>query len=412
MRCVSRGQWSPRSLGLARAAGRVGLAGLAVLALAAPAQEPAVLSTRIWAPDCEVLYADEARGDISELCDGPGGYRLVVHESDLRQSVDVVTPAGEAFPLGFWHHVTPLFSHLEERVRWQVDGTGSPRGLLLRLHTGGDFDREGAPAAPIDLAVRLGEDGVCLVGERSGASPADDPLVWFRSVLDNACRYGVPAQAALVELHELQAGDRGCYLLVADERPGGHGLLGVPSLCQQRESLVGRPVYLTYLREWIASPRCEGDPACDEFNEESVVSRVTVLASETCPTNAVPVFACDALRACWDRNTATLAVTLPGGRVSFAGRELTGGAVPFAGGGGTWLTGTRGDVRYTLFSAIGRWGVDGQAREVAGLDVSSASDARRRHVCATPPESLLGPAWYQEEGFAESSQDYEFIDGL
>ena len=64
------------------------------------------------------LNADE--GWSTQRCPGTAGYTLLVHEGDLRQSVDVVAPGGAVYPLDFWSVITSAFSSVGPRAEWRV----------------------------------------------------------------------------------------------------------------------------------------------------------------------------------------------------------------------------------------------------------------------------------------------------
>ncbi|MFN2510121.1 MAG: hypothetical protein ABR568_01610 [Pyrinomonadaceae bacterium] len=59
---------------------------------------------------CRTIEVVKETGDTTQACPGIGGYKLLVLEGDLRQSITVVTPGGDNHPLDFWPVITGAFS--------------------------------------------------------------------------------------------------------------------------------------------------------------------------------------------------------------------------------------------------------------------------------------------------------------
>lgn len=86
---------------------------------------------------CQILTSilDEAGGYESE-CRGVGGYKLRLIEGDLRQTIDVVVPGGEKFPLEFWN-VSSAFSSVGDKAEWRMRGK-IPIALIVRFNANRD----------------------------------------------------------------------------------------------------------------------------------------------------------------------------------------------------------------------------------------------------------------------------------
>lgn len=149
---------------------------LFALALAACSQEQPTEETPTAAPapeatvagrafeytslkDCPVLEsnAEEAGYFLSE-CLGKAGYKLRVIESDLRQTVEVVSPGGQATALDLAAVTGGGFSRLGDTVEWRGvtrDGALVPDALILRHAV--VTDPEGKNEVSYLVAVKLTE---------------------------------------------------------------------------------------------------------------------------------------------------------------------------------------------------------------------------------------------------------------
>ena len=82
---------------------------------------------------CKTLELDEeGGGSYKGECAGVGGYKLHVLEGDLRQSVDIIDPAGKAHQLRFWEHFGG-FSAVGPRAEWRIKNR-QPIALIVRLN--------------------------------------------------------------------------------------------------------------------------------------------------------------------------------------------------------------------------------------------------------------------------------------
>lgn len=81
--------------------------------------------------------------------------------------------------------------------------------------------------------------------------------------------------------------------------------------------------------------------------------------------------------------------------------HFRGGTLMYSGGGGAFISFTRGVYTYTVFTAIGRgWG------HKEGVVV--ASGTRRVYLpCRVPADSLLGDDWFGRAGIPAAAMDFE-----
>lgn len=73
---------------------------------------------------------DEGGSYVGE-CRGVGGYKVRLSEGDIRQTLDVITPARKKFELNFWGFYGG-FSSIGERIEWRTK-SGVPVALIARF---------------------------------------------------------------------------------------------------------------------------------------------------------------------------------------------------------------------------------------------------------------------------------------
>lgn len=93
-----------------------------------------------------------------------------------------------------------------------------------------------------------------------------------------------------------------------------------------------------------------------------------------------------------------------------AAQAAVGGTVAFSGGGGAWLRFTVGDIRSTVYTAIGRFGPNGETVERAGMVAHRAGKEIASLKCTGRPVSLLGPDWFERAGVTSGGQDFDLPD--
>ncbi len=81
---------------------------------------------------CRTIESDtDGTGWYRGLCAGVAGYRLELTESDLRQSITVVSPAKKKYGLGFTK-ITGAFSSVGAKAEWRLKGK-TPIALIVRF---------------------------------------------------------------------------------------------------------------------------------------------------------------------------------------------------------------------------------------------------------------------------------------
>ena len=109
-----------------------------VCAVCASAQANRSVYTNLGEKSCKTIRTDSSEaGSYEGICPGVGGYKLQVEEGDLRQNIQVVTPAGKKHSLNLWAVVGSSFSSLGDKAEWRVrtqKGKVVPVALIVRYN--------------------------------------------------------------------------------------------------------------------------------------------------------------------------------------------------------------------------------------------------------------------------------------
>ena len=104
--------------------------------------------TSLLGKNCKTLeLIEDEGGSYKGLCKGINGYQLLIMEGDLRQSITVIAPNKQEYPLDFWTRVSSSFSHLGDNAEWRVRKQGNhstPEALIVRFNAseGSDAEKE------------------------------------------------------------------------------------------------------------------------------------------------------------------------------------------------------------------------------------------------------------------------------
>ena len=115
-----------------------------VCAVGAYAQSNRSIYTNLGEKSCRTIKADSSgAGSYEAICPGVGGFKLQVEEGDLRQNIQVITPAGQKHSLDLWTVVGSSFSSLGEKAEWRVRtvrGKVVPVALIVRYNVSNPED--------------------------------------------------------------------------------------------------------------------------------------------------------------------------------------------------------------------------------------------------------------------------------
>ena len=113
---------------------------------------------------CKTIEVDKETGSSTQSCRGIGGYKLLVHDDDARQSITVVTPDGKQHPLDFWQVVTQAFSSVGSKAEWRVarrKGKVSPVSLIVRVNASEDSANPSRLTSYLAV-VKLTPEKICV----------------------------------------------------------------------------------------------------------------------------------------------------------------------------------------------------------------------------------------------------------
>jgi hypothetical protein len=130
---------------------------LLVTGSAAAQNQSVYTSTRGSACKTIAEFPDEGGSYIGE-CRGVGGYKVELLEGDLRQTLNIVTPARKKFELDLWGFYGG-FSYVGQKIEWRTKG-GVPVALIARFNVA---DPENSQKSTSYLMVsKIGKAGSCV----------------------------------------------------------------------------------------------------------------------------------------------------------------------------------------------------------------------------------------------------------
>jgi len=130
--------------------------------------------------DCRTIRSSVDEGGRYEgECKGVGGYKVRLMEGDIRQTLDIVTPAKKKFELNFWSFFTG-FSYIGEKIEWRTK-SGVPVAIIARFNVAEPEDPERSTSYL--MVAKIGKTSSCVVDIIS-PSPNQNKLA--RIAADNA----------------------------------------------------------------------------------------------------------------------------------------------------------------------------------------------------------------------------------
>jgi hypothetical protein len=252
----------------------------------------------------------------------------------------------------------------------------------------------------------------------------------------------------------LNAGDIACYVTLKDDQGVTFKEMADFDICDQKPSLLGKRLQLTYTPTSVMSDACQGDPDCKKTKKVILITKVKVLdvkalgansasqgaqtaasrASDkqssfctpmeqvvfSCRTGAKLVSVCASKDASRTKgymqyrfgkpdSTEPLEMILPEGQI-VSNKAATGDNVPYAGGGASWLRFSKGGYSYTVYSGIGRWGPKGETQEKNGLLVERSGKRIANLKCNNEPASELGPDFFEKLKIQANGQEFDMPD--
>ena len=242
----------------------------------------------------------------------------------------------------------------------------------------------------------------------------------------------------------LNAGDIACYISLKDDQGVTFKEMADFDICDQKPSVLGKRLQLTYTQTSVMSDTCQGDPDCKKTKKVILVTKAKVLDVKASGATGVPqgkqnsfctpmeqvVFSCRTgaklVSVCASKDasrskgymqyrfgkpdsTEPLEMILPEAQV-LPSKSATGDNVPYAGGGASWLRFSKGGYSYTVYSGIGRWGPKGETQEKNGLLVVRSGKQVANLKCNNEPASELGPDFFEKLKIQGNGQEFDMPD--
>ena len=91
-------------------------------------------------------------------CKGVGGYKVRLIEGDIRQTLDIITPAKKKFELNLWG-IFSGFSSIGEKLEWRTKG-GVPVALIARYNVAMNDDPRGDRSYL--MVAKIGKSSSCV----------------------------------------------------------------------------------------------------------------------------------------------------------------------------------------------------------------------------------------------------------
>ncbi|CAN5384815.1 hypothetical protein BH10ACI2_BH10ACI2_19570 [soil metagenome] len=97
-------------------------------------------------------------GSYEGECAGVGGYKVRLLEGDIRQTINMITPAKKKFELNFWGFFGG-FSSIGEKIEWRTKG-GVPVALIARFNVANNEDS--SKSISYLMISKIGKTGACV----------------------------------------------------------------------------------------------------------------------------------------------------------------------------------------------------------------------------------------------------------
>lgn len=101
----------------------------------------------------------EGDGSYEAECSGVGGYKVHLLEGDIRQTLNIITPAKKKFELNFWY-IYSGFSSIGEKIEWRTTA-GVPVALIARYNVASGDDSK--KSTSYLMVSKIGKTSSCVV---------------------------------------------------------------------------------------------------------------------------------------------------------------------------------------------------------------------------------------------------------
>ena len=136
--------------------------------------------TKTDTKSCRTISADPSHGGSYEgECKGVRGYKIRLIEGDIRQSINIITPANKKFELDFWGFYGG-FSSIGEKVEWRTSN-GIPIALIARYNVADNDDPRSSHSYL--MVAKISGESSCVTDI---VAPEGDQNEKARSLADSA----------------------------------------------------------------------------------------------------------------------------------------------------------------------------------------------------------------------------------
>jgi hypothetical protein len=125
-------------------------------------------STPTKGAGCVDISTNSETEESVKRCPGVSGLSLLIHRSDDRASLSILTRDKATLPLNFWDTVTPTFSTLGPNVEWQLEnvhGKNRPVAIVVRVDTVDQTDVAAPRPISFIVVARIRGDAACVIGK-------------------------------------------------------------------------------------------------------------------------------------------------------------------------------------------------------------------------------------------------------
>jgi hypothetical protein len=126
--------------------------------LAASAQAKSVYTSSKMS-ECRTISSNpKEAGSYEGECPGVGGYKVRLLEGDLRQSINILTPARKKYELNLWSFYSG-FSSIGDKIEWRTK-KGIPFAIITRFNVADNEDS--TKTTSYLLVAKIGKNASCV----------------------------------------------------------------------------------------------------------------------------------------------------------------------------------------------------------------------------------------------------------
>ena len=270
-------------------------------------------------------------------------------------------------------------------------------------------------------------------------------FVGLPAAADDTQTIGRETKRTVGSVVRMDYADAACYITFKDDKGEEFDEVADFAVCDQKPNIHGKRIRMSYTQNRIMSPECQGDPKCKKTQTVALITSAKIdpragnaagskvaakPAGQTsfCTPMEVSVFTCKSgvkmVSVCASKNhgknkgylqyrfgkfdsNEPLEMMWPEGEV-VPSKAAKGEYTPYAGGAGTHLRFTKGNVSYIVYSGTGRWGPKGEPMDKNGIAVERDGKLIASLKCTVLGESELGPDWFEKSGIQPAEKEFTF----